>query len=363
MGRLAVTAVVRQASRISIMGQVQSRGDMSAWAGREQTQRMGTLSGEALVGRRQRRSIGHTLLGVGSDIQARKALYGWLFLSPWAIGLVVFYIGPVIASAYFSFTKYNIVKAPVFLGLDNYKRAFFEDRLFWPSLGRTFKYAIVSVPLGLIGSLLLALLLNQHLKATNIYRTLYFLPHLTPSVAMSILWVWLLHPHMGPVNLLLGKLGIKGPGWFTHEDWAIPSLIIVSLWAGMGGNRMLIFLAGLQGVPDELYDAASIDGAGMLAKFWHVTMPMISPTMLFNLVLGVIGALKVFTMSFVTTGGGPNYATWFYALHLYQNSFAYFRMGYSCALAWFLALILLIFTYVQLAVSKRWVYYGGEAAS
>lgn len=321
---------------------------------------MATLEGGTPVRKSTMLRFMLKLLRVQSGIQARKALFGYLFLSPWLIGLLVFYVGPIIASAYFSLTEYEILSSPRFIGLANYKRAFSEDSLFWPSLRRTFTYAIVSVPLGLVGSLTLAILLNQGLKATNIYRTLYFLPHLTPSVAMAILWVWLLQPQMGPVNQILGKLGIPGPGWFTSEKWAIPSLILISLWAGMGGNRMLIFLAGLQGVPEELYDAASIDGAGTWRRFWSVTLPMISPTVLFNLVLGVIGALKVFTMAFVATAGGPAYATWFYALHLYRQAFDYFRMGYASALAWFLAIILLVFTYIQLRMSKRWVYYAEE---
>ncbi|MBC7234764.1 MAG: sugar ABC transporter permease [Chloroflexi bacterium] len=301
------------------------------------------------------------VLGVQTTFQAHKALFGYLFLSPWFIGLIIFYIGPIIASFYFSLNEYDIISKPRWVGFGNYERAFFKDDLFWPSLGRTLTYSVISVPLGLIGSLLLAILLNQGLKLTNIYRTFYFLPHLTPAVAMSILWVWILHPQNGPVNLFLKSIGIKGPGWFTSEKWAMPSLILVSLWNGIGGNRMLIFLAGLQGVPEELHDAASIDGAGAVSRFWHVTVPMISPTIFFNLVLGVIGALKVFTMAFVTTGGGPSYATWFYALHLYRNAFEYFRMGYSSALAWFLALILFIFTFIQVQTSKHWVYYAGEA--
>lgn len=324
---------------------------------------MATLEGGTPVRKNTMLSFMRRLLRAESDMQARKAVFGYLFLLPWLAGLLVFYVGPIIASAYFSLTEYEILSSPRLVGLANYKTAFFEDRLFWPSLRRTFTYALVSVPLGLVGSLVLAILLNQGLKATNVFRTLFFLPHLTPSVAMAILWVWLLHPQTGPVNAMLGKLGIPGPGWFSSQQWAIPSLILISLWAGMGGNRMLIFLAGLQGVPDELYDAASIDGAGTWRRFWNVTLPMISPTMLFNLVLGVIGALKVFTMAFVATEGGPAYATWFYALHLYRQAFDYFRMGYGSALAWILAVILLVFTFVQLRMSKRWVYYAGEGVT
>jgi multiple sugar transport system permease protein len=276
------------------------------------------------------------------------------------LGLTIFWIGPILASAYFSVLEYDVLSPSQFIGAENYIRAFTGDRQFWPSLSRTLYYSIVSVPFGIIGSLLLAMLLNRKLKGTNIFRTIFFLPHLIPGVALAVLWIWLLHPIVGPINLILGWIGIEGPGWLTSKDWAIPGLIVISLWAGLGGNTMLIFLAGLQGVPQELMEASEIDGAGAWSKFFNVTLPMISPTLLFNLILGVIGALKVFTLAFVATQGGPSFSTWFYALHIYQQAFAYFRMGYGAALAWIFVLVLLVFTYLQMTLSKRWVYYGGE---
>ena len=299
------------------------------------------------------------LVGASTPGELRVSLWGYALLSPWIIGLILFVIGPIIASAYFSLTEYDIISPPEFIGLGNYRKAFFQDELFWSSLGRTFYYAIVAVPLGVIGSLGFAMLLDQALPATNVFRSLYFLPHLTPSVAMAIVWSWLLHPEAGPVNLVLGRIGLPQPGWLTDRGWAIPSIILISLWAGWGGNRMLIFLAGLQGVPQELYEAAEIDGAGAWRRFVHVTLPMISPTMLFNLILGVIGALQVFSMAFIATGGGPAYATWFFALHLYRQAFEYFRMGYGSALAWIFALILVCLTVIQLKLSGRWVFYAG----
>ena len=310
----------------------------------------------------QRREIGFfgKLMGAKSQLEARQAKWGYIFLIPWLLGLVVFWIGPILASAYFSVLEYDVLSPAKFIGIENYTRAFSGDKLFWPSLGRTFYYSIVSVPIAIFSSLMLAILLNQKLKGTNIFRTLFFLPHLTPAVALAVLWIWLLHPSLGPINLILGYIGIEGPGWLQAKHWAVPALIIISLWAGVGGNTMLIFLAGLQGVPEELMEAAEIDGAGAWSKFRNVTLPMISPTLLFNMILGVIGALKVFTLAFVATQGGPSYATWFYALHIYQQAFAYFRMGYGAALAWIFVLILLIFTYIQLTLSKRWVYYAGE---
>lgn len=300
------------------------------------------------------------IVGAKTKNQARRSLWGYLFLTPWLIGLVVFVIGPILASLYFSFSEYNILKPPRVVGLANYKKALFSDELFWSSLGRTLYYAAVVVPLGVIGSLFFAILLNQQLKATNLFRTLFFLPHLTPTVAMAILWTWLLHPQIGPINTFLGNIGLPKPGWLADPKWAIPSLILMSLWAGWGGNRMLIFLAGLQGVPQELVEAAEIDGAGTWAKFRNVTLPMISPTMLFNLVLGVIGALKVFSMAYVATKGGPSYATWFFALHIYSQAFDYYRMGYGTALAWLFTVLVLTFTFIQLRFSSRWVFYAGE---
>lgn len=301
------------------------------------------------------------LAGAKTPLQAQKALWGYLLLLPWLLGLIVFILGPIFASLYFSFTEYEIISPPKWIGLANYQKAFFGDELFWPSLGRTFEYSIVVVPIGLAGSLVLAILLNRGLKGTNFFRTIFFLPSLTPAVALALLWTWLFHPTVGPINVGLGMIGIHGPGWLTDKGWALPALIIISLWASMGGNAMLIFLAGLQGVPASLMDAAEIDGAGRWQKFRNVTLPMISPTMFFNLVLGIIGALKVFTLAFVATQGGPSYATWFFALHIYQQAFSYFRMGYGSALAWIFVILLLAFTYIQLVLSRRWVYYAGGA--
>ena len=293
-------------------------------------------------------------------MKAREAKWGYIFLTPWILGLVLFILGPILASAYFSLTTYSIVKPPEFVGIENYVKAFTDDSLFWSSLRRTFVYALAVVPLGLMGSLFLAILLNQGLKGSNIFRTLFFMPSLTPAVALALLWTWLFHPSVGPINVALGWFGINGPGWLSDKQWALPALIIISLWAVIGGNQMLIFLAGLQGVPQEYYEAAEIDGAGAWARFWAVTLPLITPTLFFNLVLGIIGALKVFTLAFVATLGGPSYATWFYALHIYRQAFEYFRMGYGSALAWIFVVILLIFTLIQLKLSNRWVYYAGD---
>jgi multiple sugar transport system permease protein len=287
-------------------------------------------------------------------------LQAYLFLTPWILGYLLFTGGPVVASLVLSFTSYNVISAPSFVGFANYVEAFTTDRQFWPSLARTFEYAAVAVPLGVGGSLVIALWLNVKVKGTSFFRTLFFMPSLLPVVASTVLWLWLLSPNWGLVNaLLLDLFGIAGPRWFQSPDWALPSLISLALWTSVGGTRMIIFLAGLQGVPADYYEAASIDGAGTWARFRHITLPMITPTVFLNLVLGIIAALQVFTSAFVATQGGPAFATWFYALHIYKNAFQYYSLGYASALAWMFLLVILALTWVQFFLAKRWVYYAG----
>jgi multiple sugar transport system permease protein len=292
---------------------------------------------------------------------AREALVGFAFISPWILGFLLFTLGPMLVSLYLSFTRYNIVQAPRWVGLENFVTAFTgADRLFYSSIGRTAYFAALVVPLGILASLGLAVLLNRRLRGTTLFRTVFFLPTLTPIAASAILWVWLFHPEVGPINYLLGRIGIAGPRWLGSTEWAIPSMVLIALWGSAGGSRMIIFLAGLQGVPDELYDAASIDGAGALQRFRHVTLPMLSPVILFNLVLAFIGAFQTFALAMMSTEGGPAYATWFYLLHLYTTAFKSLQMGYGAALAWIFFLLVVGFTYLQLRASVRWVYYAGE---
>jgi multiple sugar transport system permease protein len=298
-------------------------------------------------------------------LRTREAIAGYLFLLPWIFGIIFFVAGPMLASAYFSFTKYDVVNAPEFIGLKNYQEIFTKDRLFGPSLMLTFRYAIIVVPLSLIGSLAAAMLLNQALRGTAFFRTFFFLPHLTPIAASAVLWAWLFNPDVGPINYFIRTaLNIEdAPGWFRDPQWAMTGLIIMAMWGAIGGNTMLIFLAGLQGVPQELYEAASIDGAGAWAKFRNVTIPLLTPTIFFNMVLGIIGALRVFTAAYVAINppGGPANATWFYAIHIYTRAFKYFEMGYASALAWIFFFVLFVFTFIQFRASRRWVYYAGEA--
>lgn len=295
-----------------------------------------------------------------SPMRRREAIEGVLYLLPWIIGFLLFVAGPLLASLYLSFTKYNVLRPPSFIGLDNFVTAFTEDELFLPSIWRSFYYALLSVPLALIGSLIVAVLLNQKLWATTMWRTFYFLPTLTPLLAVALLWRWMLNPDVGLVNYLLSLVGIEGPGWLASTTWAIPSLVIMGLWASIGGSRMIIFLAGLQDVPKEILESAEIDGAGSWSKFWNVTLPLISPTIFFNLVLGIIFALRTFDTALIATNGGPARATWFISLHIYQNAFVSFDMGYASALSWVFFLILFVLTYLQFRLSGNWVFYAGE---
>ncbi len=296
------------------------------------------------------------------SLRAKEAIAGYIFLSPWLLGIILFIVGPMMTSGFLSFTRYDMVNPPTFVGLKNFIEIFTKDRLFWPSLLLTFRYALIVVPFSLVGALAAAMLLNQALRGTTWFRTFFFLPHLTPIVAAAVLWGWIFNADVGPINHWIRTItgSSEAPGWFRDPDWAMTGLIIMAMWGAIGGNTMLIFLAGLQGVPQELYDAALVDGAGLWAKFRNVTLPMLTPTIFFNMVLGIIGALRVFAAAYVATQGGPAYSTWFYALHIYTRAFQYFEMGYASALAWIFFFVLFVFTYVQFRQSRRWVYYAGE---
>jgi multiple sugar transport system permease protein len=292
-----------------------------------------------------------------SGRQRRRVVEGYLYLSPWIVGLLAFYVGPILFSLAMSFSHYSVLAAPEFVGLENYRFALFEDQLGVSSFIRSFEYAALAVPLGLAGSLLLAMALNQRLRLTTLWRTCYYLPTLTPGAAAAVLWLWLLNPQVGVVNYLLSLVGIPGPSWFFDMAWAIPSVVMVALFTSVGGATMIIFLAGLQGVPRELIEAAEIDGAGRLATFRHVTVPMISPVLFFNLVMGIIASLNVFDTAWIATKGGPANATWFISLQIYVSAFRNFEMGYASALAWLLAILVFVLTLVQLKLSGRWVFY------
>ncbi len=283
----------------------------------------------------------------------RRTWEGYLFISPWIVGFSVFTAGALLGSFSISLMRWDIVGDPYFLGTANYTKML-GDQFFWKSLRVTFYY-LLNVPMNLVLGLIVALLLNQKIRGLGFFRTVFYLPSVTAGVAVSLLWLWIFNPRFGVINVLLDLVGIKGPGWLGSETWALPALIIMSVW-GVGGS-MLIYLAALQGIPTALYEAATIDGANQWSKFVHITIPMISPVLLLNLIMGIIGSFQVFTQAFVMTNGGPNYATLFYVLYLYQHAFQWFNMGYASALAWVLFVIIMLCTFLILKMSREWVYY------
>jgi multiple sugar transport system permease protein len=271
------------------------------------------------------------------------------------LGLVIFTYGPVVAAFGLSFTKGDYISTPRWVGLGNYV-SLLDDKLFWKSMQNTLYYVAGVVPAGMVLSLLLALAMNQKLRGIVIFRTVFFLPTITSSVAISLMWLWIYNPEFGALNFLLDQIGINGPAWLSTPEWAMPAVIIMAVWRGLGYS-MLIYLAGLQGIPDTYYEAASIDGAGAWAKFWHITVPLLSPTTFMLLILSLIGAFQVFEYTYVMTGGGPVYSTLTLVLHVYNNAFRNFQMGYASALAYVLFFILLGLTIIQFRLQRRWVHY------
>jgi len=291
------------------------------------------------------------------SLRQREELAGYLFILPGILGLLLFSVIPLGAAFVLSFTDYNMLQSPDWVGFRNYSYAFTDDDLFWPSLRRTFYFVLLDVPLGILLSLALAVLLNQKFRGTSVFRTLFFLPSITPAVAAIFFWVWLLNPFFGIVNYALDKFGILGPLWLQGTGSAMPSIAIISLWATSGGTRMIILLAGLQGIPQDLYDAAEVDGAGSWRKFINITVPMLTPTLFFITVLSVINALRVFTSVYIGTEGGPAYATWVFSYHLFKQAFQFFEMGYASALGWIFFVVIMAFTIIQFRLQSKWVHY------
>ncbi len=291
----------------------------------------------------------------------RIDLIGYLFISPWLIGFLIFTFFPFVSSLFLSFTDWQIVGRWKIIGLDNYAKLLTgRDDVFLEAVRVTLIYTVLGVPLRQIIALALATLLNQPIKARPIFRTIFYLPAVTAGVATAYMWTTVFSNNNGFINNMLAVFGITGPNWLYSLEWSLYTLIIVSLWNV--GTSMLIYLAALQGVPESLHEAAMIDGAGVWTRFRHVTIPMITPAIFFNLVLGLIGSFQGgFTESFIITNGGPGYSTTFYSLYLYRTAFQDFRMGYASALAWILFVIIMTFTAVQLKLSKRWVYYEAES--
>ncbi len=283
---------------------------------------------------------------------------GLAFISPWIVGFLAFTVYPVGMSLYYSFCDYDVLSKPIWIGTLNYQQMV-TDNVFWKSLYNTFYYAAFSLPLCLVLALLIAVLLNNSVRGRPAFRTFFFLPSLVPAVAIAMIWLWLFNGKFGLLNYALGLLGIKGPNWLADQNWTKPSLILTSLW-GVGGT-VVIYLAALQDVSRELYESADIDGATAWHKLWHITIPMISPVIYFNLIMGIIGALQVFAGPYIMFGGGgPNRSALFYAVYIYDNAFNYLQMGYACAMAWVLFLLILGLTWIATKSTRKHIYYAGE---
>jgi multiple sugar transport system permease protein len=310
------------------------------------TQMKATQSGKtSLPWLRQDRAMKYT---------TREAIYGFLFISPWVLGFIAFTAGPMIGTFGISLFDTDFLTRNDFVGFQWYK-SILGDTLVHKAFINTAIYAFVTVPLGTILALMIAVLLNQGIRGQSVWRTIYYLPSIVSGVAVAILWRWLYQPDVGLFNTLLSYLGIQGPRWVFSEEWAMPSIILVALWGA--GAPMLIFLAGLQSIPTALYEAAEIDGAGPITRFFYITIPMLTPTIFFNVVLSIIGSWQVFTQALILTEGGPNNATLTVVLHLYRTGFRNFYFGYASAQAWVLFLVVLVFVVLALRSASSWVQY------
>lgn len=278
------------------------------------------------------------------------------FTSPWVIGFLSFGIYPILISFYYSLCQYDVLREPMYVGLENYRTILYEDIYFWKTIWNTFYYTFLRVPINIFLSLLIAILLNRTLRASGLIRATFFLPSLVSGVALSVIWVWIFNPQIGLLNVILAFFGLKGPLWLQDQNWSKLSLVIMSTWS-IGGGRMLVFLAALQNINPNLYEALKLDGGNKLQCFWHITLPLISPIIFLWSVIEVIASMQIFTEAFIMTKGGPLDSTLFYNLYLYNQAFENFNMGYASALAWILLVITLGITLLQFRLSKKYVYY------
>jgi len=284
----------------------------------------------------------------------RRNIVGYIFVAPFILGFLLWFLVPAVTALWLLFQDWNMIRPARFVGLQNVERMI-NDRLFWQALRVTVNFTVIAVPLSLVLGFLLALLMNSKVRGITVFRTLYYLPSIVPAVANAVLWAWILNSEFGLLNWLLRSIGLPMILWLQRPEWALPALILMSLW-GLGGG-MIIYLAGLQGIPNVFYEAAEIDGAGSWAKLWNVTIPLMSPVIFFNLIMGIIGTFQIFTAGFLITDGGPQNATLFYVLYLYRNAFLFLRMGYAAALAWTLFFILMALTLLVFRGVGRQVYY------
>jgi multiple sugar transport system permease protein len=293
-----------------------------------------------------------------SPLKRREAILFYLSISPWLVGFILFFAGPMILSLYASFTRWDLLSSPVWTGLLNYERML-SDARFIQALRVTLIYTAAYVPMDLIGGLLLAMLARPRLRGMAIFRSIYYLPVVFSGVAFVIVWMWILHPSAGLINLFLESFGIQGPRWLMDPKWALPALVMMSFWGW--GRSMVLFLGGLGSIPAELYEAAAIDGARGWRQFWAITLPLLTPILFFNLILSVISTFQTFTSAFVATDGGPLDATLFLVLYIYRQAFQFLNMGYAAAMAWVLFLAILISTVLLLRSQRFWVFYLGES--
>ena len=295
-----------------------------------------------------------------SQQRIRENVAGYLFALPWIIGFVLLIGGPTISTIWLGFTRYDVFRPAKFIGMYNYVRMFTDDDVFIQSVFNTFFYSLFNVPISVIGALLLALLLNNKLMGVNAFKTAFYIPTITTGIAMAMLWLWIFDPGIGTINVILRQIGIKSPPlWFRDPDWVKPTMILVKV-VEVGGARMIIFLAGLQNIPTELYEAAHIDGAKPIRRFFSITFPMLSPIIMFNLVVAVIDSFKVFINAYAITNGGPLNKSMFLVLYIYKNAFTSVRMGYASAIATFFIAIVFVLTFIQLRMAKNWVHYTSD---
>ena len=287
----------------------------------------------------------------------REAIEGYLFILPWILGFLIFRLGPMLYSLFLSFTDYAARGAPQFIGLENYTYMFTKDPRFLDSLRSTLAFVVGYLPLNLALGLAIALLMNQRVRGILGFRSIYYLPAVTSGVAVAILWQFVFHKQWGILNAILAVFGVQPIGWLVDPNWVMVAFVIMSVW-GVGGS-MIIYLAGLQSIPTELYESASIDGANGVRKFWHITLPMLTPTIFFVLITGLIAAFQIFESAYIMTGGGPNYATYFFGLNIYFTAFQSLRFAYASTLAWMLFAIIAALTIVVFTTSRRWVFYAG----
>jgi multiple sugar transport system permease protein len=306
-------------------------------------------------GRSMSKSRTHEKSGAIESLQFK---WGLVFCAPVIIGLLVFILGPMIFSLVMSFTEWNIITPPKFIGLENFSNAF-KDPLVSVSLKVTLHYTVLTVPLCTIVTFLLAMLLNSGVRGISVYRTIFYIPSIVPAVASAALWMFILEPQYGIVNSILRFMGLPRQYFLGTREWIIPTFAMMAVWGS--GNTVVIYLAGLQGISRELYEAADLDGAGSFRRFLHVTVPLMTPIIFFNMIMGVIGAMQIFTQSYVMTGGGPNNASLFYSLLIYRTAFRFQQMGYASAMSWIFFVIIAVMTFIVFHTSNRWVFYENKA--